>query len=79
MIGEDNKLQGKPLSPSHTRIDITTIKAKFSKQQLQRFMGNCFGHLLLIEDLRWASQNFHHLLMWKANPKTVTQVNDVEG
>ncbi|BBN67313.1 hypothetical protein Prudu_39S000100 [Prunus dulcis] len=78
MIPEDEKYEGKPYALSHTRTAITTIKAKFNTQQLQRFEGSCFGHLLLIEDLKWNSQIVHGLLMRKADPKTVTQVNGIK-
>ncbi|KAI5326888.1 hypothetical protein L3X38_035962 [Prunus dulcis] len=78
MIPEDEKYEGKPFALSHTRTAITTIKAKFNTQQLQRFEGSCFGHLLLIEDLKWNSEIFHGLLMRKADPKTVTQVNGIK-
>ncbi|KAI5320520.1 hypothetical protein L3X38_034010 [Prunus dulcis] len=78
MIPEDEKYEGKPYALSHTRTAITTIKAKFNTQQLQRFEGSCFGHLLLIEDLKWNSQIIHGLLMRKADPKTVTQVNGIK-
>ncbi|BBN67506.1 hypothetical protein Prudu_748S000100, partial [Prunus dulcis] len=78
MIPEDEKYEGKPFALSHTRTAITTIKAKFNTQQLQRFEGSCFGHLLLIEDLKWNSQIVHGLLMRKADPKTVTQVNGIK-
>ncbi|KAI5316693.1 hypothetical protein L3X38_036400 [Prunus dulcis] len=78
MIPEDEKYEGKPYALSHTRTAITTIKAKFNTQQLQRFEGSCFGHLLLIEDLKWNSQIVHDLLLRKADPKTVTQVNGIK-
>ncbi|KAI5350942.1 hypothetical protein L3X38_003833 [Prunus dulcis] len=78
MIPEDEKYEGKPFALSHTRTAITTIKAKFNTQQLQRFEGSCFGHLLLIEDLKWNSQIVHGLLMRKADPKTVAQVNGIK-
>ncbi|CAL2242078.1 unnamed protein product [Prunus armeniaca] len=78
MIPEDEKYEGKPFALSHARTAITTIKAKFNTQQLQRFEGSCFGHLLLIEDLKWNSQVVHGLLMRKADPKTVTQVNGIK-
>ncbi|CAL9000228.1 unnamed protein product [Prunus brigantina] len=78
MIHEDEKYEGKPFAISHARTAITTIKAKFNTQQLQRFEGSCFGHLLLIEDLQWNSQIVHGLLMRKADPKTVTQVNGIK-
>ncbi|KAI5321957.1 hypothetical protein L3X38_031029 [Prunus dulcis] len=78
MIPEDEKYEGKPFALSHTRTAITTIKAKLNTQQLQRFEGSCFGHLLLIEDLKWNSQIVHDLLMRKADPKTVTQVNGIK-
>ncbi|CAL2238183.1 unnamed protein product [Prunus armeniaca] len=78
MIPEDDKYQGKVLALSHPRTAITTIKAKFSRQQLQRFEGSCFGHLLLIEDLNWTAQIFHGLLMRKAHPKSVKQVNGIK-
>ncbi|CAL2259415.1 unnamed protein product [Prunus armeniaca] len=78
MIPEDEKYEGKPFALSHARTAITTIKAKFNTQQLQRFKGSCFGHLLLIEDLKWNSQIVHGLLMRKADPKTVTQVNEIK-
>ncbi|CAL2227586.1 unnamed protein product [Prunus armeniaca] len=78
MIPEDEKYEGKPFALSHARTAITTIKAKFNTQQLQRFEGSCFGHLLLIEDLKWNSQIVHGLLMRKADPKTVTQVNEIK-
>ncbi|CAL2238545.1 unnamed protein product [Prunus armeniaca] len=78
MIPEDEKYEGKPFALSHARTAITTIKAKFNTQQLQRFEGSCFGHLLLIEDLKWNSQVVHGLLMRQADPKTVTQVNGIK-
>ncbi|CAL2264599.1 unnamed protein product [Prunus armeniaca] len=78
MIPEDEKYEGKPFALSHARTAITTIKAKFNTQQLQRFEGSCFGHLSLIEDLKWNSQVVHGLLMRKADPKTVTQVNGIK-
>ncbi|CAL2257824.1 unnamed protein product [Prunus armeniaca] len=78
MIPEDDKYQGKALALSHPRTAITTIKAKFSRQKLQRFEGSCFGHLLLIEDLNWTAQIVHVLLMRKAHPKSVKQVNEIK-
>ncbi|CAL2266738.1 unnamed protein product [Prunus armeniaca] len=78
MIPEDEKYEGKPFALSHARTTITTIKAKFNTQQLQRFEGSCFAHLLLIEDLKWNSQVVHRLLMRKADLKTVTQVNGIK-
>ena len=34
MIAEEEKFQGKALSLSHTKTAISTIKEKFSEQQL---------------------------------------------
>ncbi|KAI5339359.1 hypothetical protein L3X38_018631 [Prunus dulcis] len=78
MITEEEKFQGKTLSISHTKIAISTIKEKFSEQQLRRFEESCFGHLLLIEDLKWTSPIVHGLLLRKADPKTVSQVNGIK-
>ncbi|KAI5334889.1 hypothetical protein L3X38_025022 [Prunus dulcis] len=38
MIAEEEKFQGKALSLSHTKIAISTIKEKFSEQQLRSFL-----------------------------------------
>ncbi|BBN70440.1 hypothetical protein Prudu_1475S000300 [Prunus dulcis] len=78
MIAEEEKFQGKALSLSHTKTAISTIKEKFSEQQLRRFEESCFGHLLLIEDLKWTSPIVHGLLLRKADPKTVSQVNGIK-
>ncbi|CAL9005514.1 unnamed protein product [Prunus brigantina] len=78
MIGEDEKFPGKALALSHTKSAITTIKEKFSEQQLRTFKESCFGHLLLIEDLKWMSPIVHGLLLRKADPKTVSQVNGIK-
>ncbi|KAI5355892.1 hypothetical protein L3X38_008787 [Prunus dulcis] len=78
MIAEEEKFQGKALSLSHTKIAISMIKEKFSEQQLRRFEESCFGHLLLIEDLKWTSPIVHGLLLRKADPKTVSQVNGIK-
>ncbi|KAI5355864.1 hypothetical protein L3X38_008759 [Prunus dulcis] len=78
MIAEEEKFQGKALSISHTKTAISTIKEKFSEQQLRRFEESCFGHLLLIEDLKWTSPIVHGLLLRKADPKTVSQVNGIK-
>ncbi|BBH01293.1 hypothetical protein Prudu_011523 [Prunus dulcis] len=48
------------------------------EQQLQRFEKSCFGHLLLIEDLKWTSPIVHGLLLRKADPKTVSQLNGIK-
>ncbi|CAL9005248.1 unnamed protein product [Prunus brigantina] len=56
MTDEDQKFQRKALSLSHTKTAISTIKEKLSPQQLQKFQDSCFGHLLLIEDLKWTAQ-----------------------
>ncbi|XP_021801093.1 uncharacterized protein LOC110745325 isoform X2 [Prunus avium] len=71
MIEEKNKFHGKALSLSYTKTAITAIKEKFSSEQLERFKGSCFGHLLLIEDLKWTPQIVHGLLLRKVDPKTV--------
>ncbi|KAI5317361.1 hypothetical protein L3X38_037068 [Prunus dulcis] len=63
---------------SHTKTAISTLKEKFSEQQLQRFEESCFGHLLLIEDLKWTSPIVHGLLLRKADPKTVSQLNRIK-
>lgn len=68
MIAEEEKFQRKTLSLSHTKTAISTIKEKFSEQQLRRFEESCFGHLLLIEDLKWTSPIVHDLLLRKADP-----------
>ncbi|KAI5323805.1 hypothetical protein L3X38_032878 [Prunus dulcis] len=78
MIAEEEKFQGKALSLSHTKTAISTIKDRFSSQQLRRFGESCFGHLLLIEDLKWTSPFVHGLLLRKANPKTVSPVNGIK-
>ncbi|XP_016652311.1 PREDICTED: uncharacterized protein LOC107881858 [Prunus mume] len=78
MIGEEEKFQGKALALSHTKSAISTIKEKFSEQQLRTFEESCFGHLLLIEDLKWTSPIVHGLLLRKADPKTVSQVNGIK-
>lgn len=78
MIAEQEKFHGKTLSLSHTKTAISTIKEKFSPQQLRRFEESCFGHLLLIEDLKWTSPIVHGLLLRKADPKTVSQVNGIK-
>ncbi|KAI5333331.1 hypothetical protein L3X38_023462 [Prunus dulcis] len=78
MIAEEEKFPGKALSLSHTKTAISTIKEKFSEQQLQRFEESCFGHLLLIEDLKWTSPIVHGLLLRKADPKTVSQLNGIK-
>ncbi|CAL8992765.1 unnamed protein product [Prunus brigantina] len=78
MIDEDEKFQGKALSLSHTKTALSTIKEKLSVQQLQRFQDSCFGHLLLIQDLKWTAQIVHGLLLRKANSKTVSQVNGIK-
>ncbi|CAL9005237.1 unnamed protein product [Prunus brigantina] len=67
MIDEDKKFQGKAVSFSHTKTAISTIKEKLSMQY-------CFGHLLLIKDLKWTGQIVHELLLRKANLKTVSQI-----
>ncbi|BBH02199.1 hypothetical protein Prudu_012697 [Prunus dulcis] len=77
MIAEEEKFQGKALSLSHTKTAISTIKEKFSQQQLRRFEESCFGHLLLIEDLKWTSPIVHGLLLRKADPKTVSNEKHV--
>ncbi|BBN67631.1 DNA glycosylase superfamily protein [Prunus dulcis] len=69
MIAEEQKFQGKALSLSHTKTAITTIKEKFTEQQLQMFEQSCFGHLLRIEDLKWTSPIVHGLLLRKADPR----------
>ncbi|CAL8086940.1 unnamed protein product [Prunus armeniaca] len=61
-----------------TKTAISTIKEKFSQQQLQRFEESCFGNLLLIEDLKWTSPIVHGLLLKKAYLKTVSQVNEIK-
>ncbi|CAL2230120.1 unnamed protein product [Prunus armeniaca] len=61
MIGEEEKFQGKALALSHTKSAISMIKEKFSEQQLRTFEESCFGHLLLIEDLKWTSPIVHEL------------------
>ncbi|BBG96719.1 DNA glycosylase superfamily protein, partial [Prunus dulcis] len=78
MIAEEQKFQGKALSLSHTKTAITTIKGKFTEQQLQMFEQSCFGHLLGIEDLKWTSPIVHGLLLRKADPKTVSQLNGIK-
>ncbi|KAL6288618.1 hypothetical protein ACE6H2_006128 [Prunus campanulata] len=78
MIAADEKIQGKALTFSHTKTAICTIKDKFSGQQLQRFKDSCFGHLLVIEDLKWTTQIIHGLLLRKADPRTVSQVNGIK-
>ncbi|KAI5342714.1 hypothetical protein L3X38_010590 [Prunus dulcis] len=78
MIAEEQKFQGKALSLSHTKTAITTIKEKFTEQQLQMFEQSCFGHLLGIEDLKWTSPIVHGLLIRKADPKTVSQLNGIK-
>ncbi|BFG30206.1 hypothetical protein CerSpe_164800 [Prunus speciosa] len=78
MIDEDQKFQGKVLSLSHTKTAISTMKAKLSPQQLQRFQESCFDHLLLIEDLKWTAQIVHRLLLRMTDPKTVFQVNKIK-
>ena len=78
MIAEEQKFQGKALSLSHTKTAITTIKEKFTEQQLQMFEQSCFGHLLRIEDLKWTSPIVHSLLLRKADPKTVSQLNGIK-
>ncbi|BBN67275.1 hypothetical protein Prudu_31S000300 [Prunus dulcis] len=78
MIAEEQKFQGKALSLSHTKTAITTIKEKFTEQQLQMFEQSCFGHLLGIEDLKWTSPIVHGLLLRKADPKTVSQMNGIK-
>ncbi|KAL6288710.1 hypothetical protein ACE6H2_006220 [Prunus campanulata] len=78
MIAADEKIQGKALTFSHTKTAICTIKDKFSRQQLQRFKDSCFGHLLVIEDLKWTTQIIHGLLLRKADPRTVSQVNGIK-
>ncbi|KAH0972760.1 hypothetical protein GBA52_024916 [Prunus armeniaca] len=78
MITKEAKFQGKALSLSHTKTAISTIKEKFSLQQLRRFEESCFGHLLLIEDLQWTSPIVHGLLLRKADLKTVSQVNEIK-
>ncbi|BBH09680.1 DNA glycosylase superfamily protein [Prunus dulcis] len=78
MIAEEQKFQGKALSLSHTKTAITTIKEKFTEQQLQMFEQSCFGHLLGIEDLKWTSPIVHGLLLRKADPKTVSQLNGIK-
>ncbi|XP_020418551.1 uncharacterized protein LOC109948957 [Prunus persica] len=78
MIAEEQKFQGKALSLSHTKTAITTIKEKFTEQQLQMFEQSCFGHLLRIEDLKWTSPIVHGLLLRKADPKTVSQLNGIK-
>ncbi|XP_020424477.1 uncharacterized protein LOC109950329 [Prunus persica] len=78
MIAEEQKFQGKALSLSHTKTTITTIKEKFTEQQLQMFEQSCFGHLLRIEDLKWTSPIVHGLLLRKADPKTVSQLNGIK-
>ncbi|BBN70236.1 hypothetical protein Prudu_1448S001000 [Prunus dulcis] len=78
MIAEEQKFQGKALSLSHTKTTITTIKEKFIEQQLQMFEQSCFGHLLGIEDLKWTSPIVHGLLLRKADPKTVSQLNGIK-
>ncbi|CAL2277277.1 unnamed protein product [Prunus armeniaca] len=78
MIGEEEKFQGKALALSHTKSAISTIKEKFSEQQLRTFEQSCVGHLLLIEDLKWTSPIVHGLLLRKADPKTVSQVNGIK-
>ncbi|KAL6289536.1 hypothetical protein ACE6H2_007046 [Prunus campanulata] len=74
MIAADEKIQGKALTLSHTKTAICTIKDKFSEQQLERLKDSCFGHLLVIEDLKWTTQIIHGLLLRKADPRTVSQV-----
>ncbi|KAL6279501.1 hypothetical protein ACE6H2_016382 [Prunus campanulata] len=78
MIAADEKIQGKALTLSHTKTAICIIKDKFSGQQLQRFKDGCFGHLLVIEDLKWTTQIIHGLLLRKADPRTVSQVNGIK-
>ena len=78
MIAEEDKLPGKAMSLSNTKTVISTIKKKFTPQQLQRFQQSCFGHLLMIEDLKWTSAIVHGLLLRKADPKTVSQVNGIK-
>ncbi|CAL9021308.1 unnamed protein product, partial [Prunus brigantina] len=41
MIGEDEKFPGKALALSYTKSAITTIKEKFSEQQLRTFEQSC--------------------------------------
>ena len=78
MIAEEDKLPGKAMSLSYTKTVISTIKKKFTPQQLQRFQQSCFGHLLMIEDLKWTLTIVHGLLLRKADPKTVSQVNGIK-
>ncbi|KAL6279133.1 hypothetical protein ACE6H2_016014 [Prunus campanulata] len=78
MIAADEKIQGKALTLSHTKTAICTIKDKFSEQQLERLKDSCFGHLLVIEDLKWTTQIIHGLLLRKADPRTVSQVNGIK-
>ncbi|CAL9008247.1 unnamed protein product [Prunus brigantina] len=78
MIAEEEKFQGKALSLSYTKTAISTIKDKFSQQQPRRFEESCFGHLLLIEDLKWTLPIVHGLLLRKADPKTISQVNEIK-
>ncbi|BBG92902.1 hypothetical protein Prudu_000765, partial [Prunus dulcis] len=78
MIAEEEKFQGKALSLSYAKTAISTVKEKFSEQQLRRFEESCFGHLLLIEDLKWTLPIVHGLLLRKADLKTVSQVNGIK-
>ncbi|CAL9000392.1 unnamed protein product [Prunus brigantina] len=78
MIAKEEKFQGNALSLSHTKTAINNINEKFCLQQLRRFEESCFGHLLLIEDLKWTSSIVHGLLLRKADPKTVSQVNGIK-
>ncbi|XP_034217991.1 uncharacterized protein LOC117629575 [Prunus dulcis] len=42
------------------------------------FEQSCFGHLLGIQDLKWTSPIVHGLLLRKADPKTVSQLNGIK-
>lgn len=77
MIAEKYKFHGKALSLSYTKTAITAIKEKFSSEQLERFKGSCFRHLLLIEDLKWTPQIVHGLLLRKVDLKTVKTVKGI--
>ncbi|BBN68799.1 dicer-like 2, partial [Prunus dulcis] len=54
MIAEEQNSKGKHFVIPYEDA-ITTIKEKFTEQQLQMFEQSCFGHLLGIEDLKWTS------------------------
>lgn len=72
-ISKEEYFPGKIACLSHL-VAIENIKKKLTEPQLEMFRKSCFGHFLLLPELRFSAQIVHQLLLRQCETKKDNEI-----